>query len=113
MTARTIFVPTWKDKAGNRLFFMARNHIFDDANDAAEWQAAHALDYMAPWFLAPAGVKKIDVPAEFANVKPSATAKQIAASKHIPDNACRRAFDQAACSAMIGMCTSGMNQSSH
>ena len=58
----TVFVPTWRDRAGNSLFFMARNHIFDDATDACEWQVAHALDYMVPWGLAPAGVKPIDIP---------------------------------------------------
>lgn len=62
MSDKTVFVPTWRDSAGNSLFFMAKNHVFDDDLSAAEWQAAHALDFMAPWGLAPIGVKRIDIP---------------------------------------------------
>lgn len=60
----TVFVPTWRDSAGNSLFFMARNHIFENETSALEWQAANAIDYMAPFELAPAGVLRIDVPAD-------------------------------------------------
>ena len=49
------FIPAWKDKDGNRLMFLAPNHVFDTREEAVEMQIADFLFYI-PLGLKVAGI---------------------------------------------------------
>jgi hypothetical protein len=54
------FIPAWKDKEGNRLVFMAKDHVFDTWREAFE----HSLEVfllLVPYGLAPDGVYEVDL----------------------------------------------------
>ncbi len=54
------YIPSWKDKTGNRMLILAPNHVFDTWDAAFEFQAADFLFYI-PMGLTPAGIVEMDL----------------------------------------------------
>lgn len=55
----THYTPQWKDKSGNIIIFPARNTLFEDYQDARDWQFGEFI-FMVPFGLSPAGVLSFD-----------------------------------------------------
>ncbi len=67
----TKYIPAWKDKKGNRLIFVAPNHVFDTEVEAREYQVTNFLFYI-PFGVITGGIFEADVDdnghAQFAHV---------------------------------------------
>ncbi|MGE0714795.1 MAG: hypothetical protein AB7P02_05080 [Alphaproteobacteria bacterium] len=59
----TKYIRTWRDREGNRVFFMARNHVFDSMDALREQEGTlDMLDYL-PAGLTPGEPLILEVPA--------------------------------------------------
>ena len=52
------FIPAWKDKDGNRFIVLAENHVFDNEQDARDFQISGFLNYV-PFGWSPSGVVEV------------------------------------------------------
>lgn len=54
------YLPAWKDKAGNRLVFIAENHVHETDSTALEFQIANFLFYI-PLGVTTDGIFEVDL----------------------------------------------------
>ncbi len=54
------YIPAWKDKKGNRMIFLAPNHVYETWSEAFEYQAGDFIFYI-PMGLSPAGIVEMEL----------------------------------------------------
>lgn len=54
------YIPAWKTKKGDRLIFLAENHLFDNEGSATDYQLSEFLFYI-PMGITPDGVFSAEV----------------------------------------------------